>query len=329
MNPRVALLLLWPSLVGTTLAAPSARAEAVPPPASKPAPKPPAVPLRPVDDILKDVVKALGGAEAMGKHKSVRTKMTITFQGLGISGTAEHIAAVGDKALTITNIPNVASTREGCDGTRSWSHDPINGLRILTDIEAEQSRIEAIWNAELRLKELYPKIDVTSEVAADGTRLECLVLTAKVGPPMTDCFDAKTHLLATQRGVRSGPQGETPFAARLTDWRAVGDIKMAFRTEMQVGPLSFVGTVTSAELDVPIDASVFAVPAPPAPSTDGAGGGSGKAKAAKAAKATKAAKPARAPTDAAAKSGAPKADAPAKSDGPKAAPPTGTAPAAR
>src|SRR6187549_2911178 len=217
MKPRIALCLLLTPLTVTALGMASARADVVPAAPAKPAAKAaaPAVRVRPVDDILKDLVTAMGGAEALSKHKSVRTKMTITFQGLGISGTAEHIAAVGDKALTITNIPNVASTREGCDGSRAWSQDPINGLRILTDVEAEQARIEATWNAELRLKELYPKIEVTQEVTAEGTRLECLVLTAKVGPPLTDCFDAKTHLLATQRGVRSGPQGETPFAARL------------------------------------------------------------------------------------------------------------------
>ena len=35
---------------------------------------------------------------------------------------------------------------------------------------------------------------------------------------------------------------------------------MPFVTDMQVGPLSFVGTITSAELDVPVDPSLFAVP---------------------------------------------------------------------
>ena len=324
MNPRLHLALSLSSacFVVTSLAASpaSGQAAAAAPArtATKAAPPTaaPAVPVRPVDDILKDIVKAMGGAEAMAKHKSLRTKMTITFQGLGISGTAEHLAAAGDKALTITSIPNVASTREGTDGVRSWSQDPINGLRILTDVEADQARIEAVWNAELRLKELFPKLDVTNEVAADGAHLECLVLTPKVGPSMTDCFDAKTHLLATQRGVRSGPQGDTPFTARMNDWRPLGDIKMAYRTEMQVGPLSFVGTVTSAELDVPVDASLFAVPAPPASSGDGAGGAPGKGDAPGKAKGAKAAKPSRAP----------KPDAPAK-NAPKT--PAAPAPAAR
>ena len=104
-----------------------------------------------------------------------------------------------------------------------------------------------------------------------------LLLTPKLGPALTRCYDAKTHLAVIERGVRAGPQGNTPFVARVKDWRPVGDMKMPFVTEMQVGPLSFLGTVTSTELDGAIDASAFAVPEPAAPS--GAGGATGKAKA--------------------------------------------------
>lgn len=251
-----------------------ARAEtrAAPTASAKPAANASPPPARPVDDILKDMVAALGGAAALVKHRSLHTKMSIVFQGLGISGTAEHYGAVGDRALTITAIPSVASTREGSDGTRLWSQDPINGLRILTGVEAEQARVEATWNSELRLKELFPKIEARNDIGADGAGVECLVLTPKLGPEMTDCFDSHTHLLVSQRGVRSGPQGDTPFVARMKDWRRVADLYVPFVTEMQVGPLSFVGNVTAAELDVPVEASLFAVPDAPAPAGGDAAG---------------------------------------------------------
>jgi len=272
----------------TTVTAGARGAEpAAPAPAAKPGPgaRPtPALPsARPVDDIIRDVVTALGGAQAIGKHRSEHTKMTITFQGLGITGTAERWGAAGDKALTTTEIPNVASTREGTDGTKSWSQDPINGLRVLSGAEAEQAHLEAAWEQELRFKELYPKIEAKNDVTDDGTRVECLILTPKLSPPITDCFDARTHLLVSQRGVRSGPQGDTPFVARMKDWRPVAGIQVPFATEMQVGPLSFVGTVTLVEFDVPVTAIQFAVPDVGAGSED-KGGAKGKARPARPAK---------------------------------------------
>jgi hypothetical protein len=232
-------------------------------------------PARSADDVLRDNVKALGGADAMSKHRSMHTKMAITFQGLGITGTAEHYAASGDRALTVTVIPNLASTREGTDGHTAWSQDPINGLRLLSGAEAEQARIEAAWNAEVRLKELYATVEVKNEPGeGEAPYFECLVLTPKAAPAMTECFDPRTHLLVRQRGVRSSPQGNTPFLAHMRDWRAVGDLKMPFVTDMQVGPLSFVGTITSAELDVPVEPSLFAVPE--AATTPGSGGAGGR-----------------------------------------------------
>jgi hypothetical protein len=239
-------------------AAPAAPA-APRPPAPAPAVPPPA---RSVDAVLADVVQALGGTAALKRHKSLHMTMELEFQGLGIKGTAERFAAAGDKSLTITEIPNLASTREGNDGKRAWSEDPINGLRILKGAEAAQSQRESAWNAELRLKQLFPKIAVKNEVGADGVPLECLVLTPKLGSPITECFDVTTHLLAIQRGTRSGPQGDIPFEARVSDWRAVDDLKVPYLTEMSAGPLTFAGRVTAVELDVPIDPAKFAVPSP-------------------------------------------------------------------
>ena len=242
-----------------------------------PAPLPPP---RAVDVILADAIAALGGGVAMARHRSMHTKMEITFAGLGITGTAEHFAAAGDKVLSTMSIPNLASTREGGDGTHFWSDDPINGLRVLEGAEVEQARVEAAWNGELRTKELFAKVESKNERSDDGALLECLILTPKSGSATTDCYDPVTHLLAVQRGVRSGPQGDMPFVAKLKDWRKVTDLKVAFMTDMQVGPLAFVGRTTSVELDVPIDAAMFAVPRAPmgASTADGAGGAPGKAK---------------------------------------------------
>ena len=253
----------------------AATAAAAPAPATLP-------PARAPDAILTDIVKAIGGAAAIERHKSLHAKMTITFQGLDITGTADHYAAAGDKSLVTTAIPNIASTREGTDGVRAWSEDPINGLRILDGIEAEQARIQAAWNAELRMKDLFPKIEAKNEIDENGKRLECLILTPKIGPPATDCFDAETHLMVVQRWTRSGPQGDMPFTARLKDWRVVSDLKMPFVTEMQIGPVAYVGKVTSVELDVPVDAAMFATPIAPSATSGAAEDGVGKANAGKA-----------------------------------------------
>jgi len=231
-----------------------------------------AEPGRPWKEVMADVIEALGGRGRLAKHVSLHEKVKVSLVAQNMSGVVETWATRDGKALRVTNIATMPEIREGTDGKRAWSQDPINGLRVLEDVEAEQARVEAAWNAELRMKELFPTIEAKNEPGEEGAPyFECLVLTPKPGASMTECFDPRTHLMVRQRGSRSSPQGNTPFVARMRDWRAVGDIKMPFVTEMQVGPLSFVGTITSAELDVPVDASLFAVPDVSSPAGGGAG----------------------------------------------------------
>jgi hypothetical protein len=217
-------------------------------------------PPRPADAVVGDLVTALGGAAATARHRSMHVKMEITFSGLGITGTVERFAAEGDRALTITTIPNLMTAREGCDGKICWAEDSINSLRTLSDEEAEHARIESAWNAETRLKSLYAKVEAKNERGPDGRVYECLILTPERAPALTSCLDPVTHLVAYQRGARAAPQGLTPFSMRLSDWRTVEDIKVPFFTEMQAGPLTFTGRVTSVELDKPIEPSTFAKP---------------------------------------------------------------------
>ncbi len=253
-----------------------ARTPATPPPSGPPsavavapvavpavAAPPLAAPARSVDDILADAVQALGGAVSLARHTSSRTRMEITFRGLGMSGTVEHVAAVGDRVLTITTLAGLASSREGCDGRRCWAEDPINGLRVLSGPEAEQSLIEAAWNGELRWRALFPRIEARNERDEGGALLECLIMTPAQGGTWTNCYDRATHLLTVQRLVHAGPQGDVPFTSRVSDWRRVEDMLVPYALEMQAGPLAFTGRVTSVELDRPVDARAFQVPTRP------------------------------------------------------------------
>jgi hypothetical protein len=245
-------------------------------------PDAPLPPVRAVDALLEDIVKALGGADNLNRHKTMYTRVEITLRGLGMTGSAEHFATVGDKALTLTAISGLASTREGCDGRRCWSEDPINGLRMLSGAEAEQALLETAWNPELRFKELFTKLEVRNERDGDGSLLECLVLTPRQSAAWTNCFDARTHLLTVQRVIHAGPQGEVPFTSRFADWRKVEDLEVPYSTEMQAGPLAFSGKLTAIELDLAIDAKRFAVPTEPGESSSStrapAGGGRAKEK---------------------------------------------------
>jgi hypothetical protein len=208
--------------------------------------------------ILADAVKAVGSEAAWKAHKNVHMKLEMTFLGMGISGQAEHFSTKSDQSLLVTDMPGMGAARQGTNGKVFWSQDPINGQRLLTGAEKDWARIEAAWNPELRADELYKSVEVKPDPSRPD--LECLLFTPHEAPPVTDCYDAKTHLQVSQKGTEPTPQGDTPFTSTLKDWRDVGGLKMPYAVETQAGPITFTARLTDVKFDVPMDEKMFDPP---------------------------------------------------------------------
>jgi hypothetical protein len=212
------------------------------------------------ESVLGDAVLATGGA-AWHAHKTARVRLTIAFEGMNMGGPAEHFQTDTDKALTVTTLPGVGRVSEGTNGKIFWAQDPVNGLRFLAGAEAEQARIEASWNADLKAHDLYQKLELAQDSPAG---LECLVLTPRAGGPIRNCYDSQTHLQVSQEGTRATAQGNVPFRSKESDWREVGGIKMAFSSETQAGPITILTTINEVAFDEPLDDKMFEPPAPAA-----------------------------------------------------------------
>ncbi len=222
----------------------------------------PPAPPRPYRAVLDDYIAATGGRAHYQARKSMRMKAQITVRGLAITGTVERITTRGDRSLTVTSLPGVGSPSEGSDGKEHWTKDPVSGLRILTGAEAEQARLDAAWNPELRLAKLYKKIESRRERSSDGAERECLDLTPKLAPPITNCYDAATHLLVTQQGSRPTPHGPVPFSLTVKEWLTSRGLKLPSVTETKAGPVTFDSRLTDVFFDEPVDRRIFAVPSP-------------------------------------------------------------------
>jgi hypothetical protein len=258
--------------------APAAPAPAAPAPATAPAqpaaPGQPAAPAaataaRPPQAILADAVQATGGAAAWNAHKTAHYRVETVFQGMAMRSDGERFATRNDKALTVAEVTGLGTVREGTNGKVAWTQDPLQGLRYLEGAEAEQSRLGASWNPEMNAAELFAKLESASEPGADGTVLECVVATPRVGAPVKSCYDPRTHLQVSQSGVKVSPQGQIPFRATVSDWHVVGGIKIPFESNIQLGPITLVDRIKSVRFDEPMDDKMFDPPTPPGASKPG------------------------------------------------------------
>jgi hypothetical protein len=244
-------------------AAPAAPAATPAPAGAPPATGAPAAALRSPQAILADAVTATGGVAAWNAHKTARIRVETVFQGMAMRSDGERIATRDDKALTVAEVTGLGTVREGTNGKVAWTQDPLQGLRYLEGAEAEQARLGASWNADMNAAELFAKLETASEPGADGTTLECVVATPKVGAPIKTCYDPRTHLQVSQSGIKVSPQGSIPFRGTVSDWRVVGGVKIAFESNVQLGPITLVDRIKSVTFDEPIDEKVFDPPAPP------------------------------------------------------------------
>jgi len=227
--------------------------------------------VRKPEEILADMVKATGGEAAWNAHKTIHVKMETTLQGMGIGGSGERFQTSTDKSLTTMDMTGLGRVREGTNGKVAWSEEPVHGIRYLEGAEAEQMRIGSAWNPELRAKELFVKLESANEPGPDGTNLECVIATPKLGAPLRTCYDARTHLQVTQSGVHPGPEGDMPFRNIIKAWKDVGGVKMPSESNTQLGPVTTVDKITSVTFDEPMDDKMFDPPKPdgPAPSKGG------------------------------------------------------------
>jgi hypothetical protein len=246
------LVFLALALVLAADAAPTNPSTAVTAPAS----------LREAKAILADYAKAIGDEKAWKKHKSVRIRREVSVKAMHFTSQEEMRLARGGKVFSTSEMKDMGTFRRGSDGRLAWAEDPIGGLRILKDGEAEDMRIAATWNLEWRLGEVYAKVLSVPPPAVAPTEqpLECVELSKAKGQSSVLCFDSKTHLRIWEKGVQSSQGGEVPYVTRFSDWRPVDGVLVWHQEQVTVGPVTMEGRIVEIVFDEAIPATLFALP---------------------------------------------------------------------
>jgi hypothetical protein len=233
-------------------------AEPAVPPAALVAP----APLREAKLVLADYAQAIGDEKAWKKHKTLRVKREVSVKAMHFTSSEETRLARGGKIFSTSEMPSMGTFRRGSDGRTAWAEDPIGGLRVLSDAEAEDIRIAATWNSEWRLGEVYAKVfSVPAPIPPPaGQAWECVELGKAKGQPSVVCFDSKTHLRALEKGVQASQGGQVPYVTRFSDWRTVDGVLVWQQEEVIVGPVTMEGRIVEIAFDEHFPATLFSLP---------------------------------------------------------------------
>jgi len=210
------------------------------------------------DQVLRRFVSALGGESELEKIRTMTLRGTMDFPDFKATGTTSEYFKYPDLFTAETDVDGHGSTKLVYDGHEGWQVDPRNGLTQVTgdDLADIERRANIHWN--LKLRELYPNIQVKGRETVNGE--EAWKLEASLGNSTFDFFfSAKTGLLLRFDTDQHVPNGTSSVS--ISDYRRVGKVLFAFAAAQTTGAVKWTRKLAEVKFNEPIDDSVFLKPA--------------------------------------------------------------------
>jgi hypothetical protein len=254
------------AVVFLTLCAGSAFPQATPAPAPKAAAaKEEALPS--ADELSAKCAKGSGGKEAWAKIKTMTITGTIEIPAMNMTGKIDVFSKSPNRLLRIVTLADGQFIqKQAFDGQAGWKSDPQSGLKPLEGAELEETRIEAVMDTDVRLKEVHPDMKVTGRTKV-GDRDAYTVLTHQPGGKTVLMYlDAETGLRLGEDSEGPNPAGSLEKASALfEDYRTVCGIQAAYRVRVTTPQFGFVLNIKEIRCNEPVDDSMFAMPSADAP----------------------------------------------------------------
>jgi zinc protease len=184
-------------------------------------------------EIFDKYVESAGGRSVIEKIKSRKITGTVELPAMGLKGAFELISKSPDKSAVIINLNGFGEITEAFDGKQAWSSNPLEGQRVKTGNELEETRKTSGFHSfDLHLEKTYPKAVVTSLEKMGGAD----VYVVKADADTTIYFDKQSGLIIQMNRVVTSPQGRINSITKFEDFRVVDGYKMAFKmTQSAVG----------------------------------------------------------------------------------------------
>lgn len=217
--------------------------------------------LPPARQIVDRFVTAIGGADAVRKHKSRRAVGTFSVPAQGLSGALELLAAAPDRQLVRISLSGIGEIQQGFDGRVAWSIDPMTGPRVLEGAARAQAQMDADFYSELHDGTRYTKMETVARTDFEGVAAYKVRLIRPSGEEDFEYFAVDTGLLVGSELTRISPMGPVPATSVISDYKPFGTIRLATRVVQRLMGMEQVITIATVEHDG-VEELAFALPPP-------------------------------------------------------------------
>ncbi|MEO5860162.1 MAG: hypothetical protein ABIR33_14585 [Pyrinomonadaceae bacterium] len=211
-------------------------------------------------DVVDKYVKAIGGRDALLKHKSRYQTGTIELSPMGIKGTVESFSRSDNRSLTKVSLDGIGDILDGYDGTTAWTSNPVQGNRVKAGTELEQSKRQSSFAREVNMDKIYTSLTVKN-VEKVGDRDAYVVVASTTGLPDDILyFDTESGLMLRSDGIVLAPEGQQATTTFYEDYREVDGIKSAHKIRAKTPAFEITTIVSEIKYDVAIEDSKFVQP---------------------------------------------------------------------
>lgn len=247
----------WPTLSGAGL---MAGLTAVQPAQGGGAQAKPAADLPAAKDIVEKHIQAVGGRDAIKKHKARTTKAHFEMTGMmGVEGDVMIYAMAPDRMLVVTNIPGIGEIRQGFDGKVAWGIDPMQGPRVLSGKELEQGRQQADFYSDLNYEKYFKSMETVGKTEFAGVQTYEVKFVTSWDSELISYYDAESGLLRGNKVTQESPMGAIPTVTTLSEYKEFDGIKLPTKMVSKVMMGEQIITISEVTHGA-IDESLFTIP---------------------------------------------------------------------
>jgi hypothetical protein len=216
--------------------------------------------LPPAKQVIDRYVEAVGGREAIARHRFRSMETEMSMPALGMTMPMKMVMAAPNRIVTTAEMPGAGTLRSGYDGSVGWQVNPMTGPSLMSGPELEQIAQTADFFGLLNYDKLYRSMETTERTELNGRPCYRVKLTTATGRESWQCFDTETGLMVANGGKQESQMGSMEVTSLLSDYREFDGIRMATRSTSKMMGQDMTMTVKSVS-HAPVDASVFALPA--------------------------------------------------------------------
>ncbi|HEX6280560.1 MAG TPA: hypothetical protein VFZ49_11175 [Pyrinomonadaceae bacterium] len=219
-----------------------------------------AVNLPSAKEVVDKYVSAIGGREALTKHKSRKETGTIELSPMGLKGTLESYSRSDNRLLTKLNIAGIGEIVDGFDGTTAWTVNPVQGSRVKAGEELLQTKRNSMFAREANFDKIYDSLTVRGIDKVGDRDTYVVVASSKGLPDEILYFDTDNGLMLRSDSIVIAPEGKQAVNTFYEDYREVDGVKSPFKVRAKTPAFEINTAITEIKYGVDIEDSKFTQP---------------------------------------------------------------------